>query len=204
MINELVSAFALGLVGGAIPGPILTAIFTEILQVGLIKSFRIILLGMLTETIVALVCLVGLSSFHFPESVFRAISFLGAIILIWLASSIWKIKQIDTKKRVHFSAWKIVVMILANGALWIFWITVCVPKAILLSHTIAFGGLFFLLFVEIGWLVSTASIAFVFSRFRGWLSKPYIVPIIFKLFALAFVYFAVTSIYQSIVFFLGK
>ncbi|MBI3379715.1 hypothetical protein HY029_03110 [Candidatus Gottesmanbacteria bacterium] len=204
MINDLVSAFVLGLIGGSIPGPILTAIFTEILQSGLAKSFRIVFLGMLTETIVASICLIALSSLHLPESIFRIISLLGAIILVWLSTSIWKIKKIDTKQRVHFSTWKIVAMILANGGLWIFWITVCVPRAILLSHKVSFGAFLFLLFVEVGWLFSTAGIAFIFSRFREWLSKPHIVPVIFKIFALAFIYFATVSIYQSIVFFLRK
>lgn len=92
-------------------------------------------------------------------------------------------------------------MILANGGLWIFWITVCVPRAILFGHEVTFGAWLFLLFVEIGWLFSTASLAFIFSRFRKWLSQPHIVPVIFKLFALAFIYFAGTSLYQSIIFF---
>lgn len=204
MITDLLSALVFGLIGGAIPGPVLAAIFTEILQSGLAKSFRIIFLGMLTETSVALICLIALSSLNLSESIFRIISVLGACILIWLSTLIWKIKKISTKERVHFSAGKIAAMILGNGGLWIFWITVCVPRAILLSHKVPFGGFLFLLFVEAGWLISTAGIAFIFSRFRILLSKPRIVPVLFKLFALAFIYFAFSSIYQSLVFFSGR
>lgn len=204
MLNSLVTAFILGLIGGAIPGPILTAIFTEILQSGLVKSFRIVFIGMATETFVATVCVIALASLHLSEAIFRLISLIGAGILIWFATLIWKIKMIDTKKRIHFSTNKIIAMILANGGLWIFWITVCVPKAVLLENQIKFGALLFLLFVEIGWLISTAGIAIFFSQFRNWLSKPHIIPYMFKLFALAFVYFAATSVYQSIVFLLRK
>lgn len=198
MVNTIITAFVLGLIGGAIPGPILTAIFTEIIQSSLAKSFRIVFLGMLVETSVAALCLIGLASLHLPETVFRVISLIGAGILIWLATQIWKISKIDTKTRVHFSTKKITAMILANGALWIFWITVCVPKAILLDHQIRFGGILFLVLVELGWLASTSGVAIIFSRFRKLLSQPHIVPFVFKIFALAFVYFALNSLYQSI------
>ena len=38
-ISKVTSEFVLGLIAGAIPGPILTATFTEILQSGFIKVF---------------------------------------------------------------------------------------------------------------------------------------------------------------------
>lgn len=201
MVNELLSAFILGLVGGIIPGPVLTATFTEILQSGLFKSFRIILWAMLTEAGIALFSLVAISSFGLPESFFRAISFLGAGILIWIATSLWKVKSLDTGEKVHFSLGKISAMILANGMFWIYWTTICIPKAILLNDKIQFGQYLFLILVEIGWLFSTAGVAFVFSRFRKLLSKPRAIPIMFKIFALAFIYFALDMVYGSVVFF---
>ena len=196
------SAFVLGLIGGVIPGPVLTATFTEILQSGILKSMRIILWAMFTETVVALISLLALSSMNFSESFFQGLSIIGAAILIWISTSIWKIREIDTEEKVHFSLGKISAMIMANGVLWTFWITVCVPKAILLNEKVAFGNFLFLLLVEIGWLISTIAIAFLFSRFRKILSNPKVVPIIFKIFALTFMYFAVDIVYRSIKFFL--
>ena len=202
MGNELFSALVLGLIGGVIPGPVLTATFTEVLQSGMLKSMRIILWAMLTETVVALLSLLALSSMNFSERFFQGLSLVGAAILIWISTSIWKVHKIDTEEKVHFSLGKISAMILANGVLWTFWITVCVPKAILLSEKVAFGNYLFLLLVEIGWLVSTVLVAYVFSRFRKILSNPRVVPIMFKIFALTFVYFAVDMVYRSIKFFL--
>jgi threonine/homoserine/homoserine lactone efflux protein len=202
MGNELTSALVLGLIGGVIPGPVLTATFTEILQSGIPKSMRIILWAMFTETVVALISLLALSSMNFSESFFQGLSIIGAAILIWISTSIWKVHKIDTEEKVHFSLGKISAMIMANGVLWTFWITVCVPKAILLSEKVAFGNYLFLLLVEIGWLISTVMVAVVFSRFRKILSNPKVVPIIFKIFALTFVYFAVDMVYRSIKFFL--
>ena len=202
MGNELVSALVLGLIGGVIPGPVLTATFTEVLQSGMWKSMRIILWAMLTETVVALLSLLALSSMNFSERFFQGLSLVGAAILIWISTSIWKVHKIDTEEKIHFSLGKISAMILANGVLWTFWITVCVPKAILLSEKVAFGNYLFLLLVEIGWLVSTVLVAYVFSRFRKILSNPKVVPIMFKIFALTFVYFAVDMVYRSLKFFL--
>jgi threonine/homoserine/homoserine lactone efflux protein len=202
MIQVLIGAFVLGLIGGVIPGPVLTAIFTEILQTGFLKSFRIIFWAMLTETVVALMSMVALTSLHLSEGVFRALSFIGAGILIWIAFSIWNIRKLDTDQRVHFSLGKISAMILANGVLWTFWITVCVPKAVLLEEQIHFGQYAFLVLVEVGWLCSTALVALFFSFFRKLLSHPKAVPVLFKLFALTFGYFALSMAYGSVTYFL--
>lgn len=201
MNNEIISALILGLIGGVIPGPVLTATFTEILQSGFFKSLRIVFWAMFTETVVALASLLVLSSMGFSEAIFSGISFIGVGILIWIATSIWKVKRIDSEEKVHFSLGKISAMIMANGVLWTFWITVCVPRAISLGEKIYLGQFVFLALVEIGWLVSTVFVAVIFSRFRGMLSNPKVVPIIFKIFALIFVYFAFDMTYKSIMFF---
>lgn len=105
------------MIGGVIPGPVLTAIFTEILQSGFLKSLRIIFWAMLTETIIALVSLIALSSIGISESIFKLLSMIGAVILLWIATAIWRIRTLDTDQRVHFSLGKISAMIMANGVL---------------------------------------------------------------------------------------
>lgn len=203
MINEIISAFILGLIGGVIPGPVLAATFTEILQSGFYKSLHIVLWAMFAETVVALISMLILSSLGLPESIFTVMSFVGAGVLIWIATSIWKIDKIDTDKKISFSLGKIFAMILANGVLWTFWITVCVPKAISLGERVFAGQFLFLTLVEVGWFVSTALVAYLFSQFRNVLSNPKIVSILFKIFALTFIYFALDMTYKSFRFFVG-
>ena len=202
MIHELVIALMLGLIGGVIPGPVITAVFTEILQSGYLKSLRIILIALVTETIVALISLVVLGSLGFNESFFRGLSLAGAFILIWIAISIWKVRSLDSGEKVHFGLWKVVLMILSNGVLWTYWITICIPKAILLSDTVHLGEYLFMGLVQLGWLISTMLMAFLFSRFRKALSRPKVIPVLFKIFALAFAYFAIDMIYKSIRYFI--
>ena len=143
MIHELVIAFMLGLIGGVIPGPVITAIFTEILQSGFLKSLRIIIIALITERLVAVISLMALDSMNFNEAFFRGLSLAGAGILIWISISIWKIRTLDTGQKVHFGFWKIIIMILSNGVLWTYWITICIPKAILLSDQISMGAYIF-------------------------------------------------------------
>ena len=202
MIHELVIALMLGLIGGVIPGPVITAVFTEILQSGFLKSLRIILIALVTETLVALVSLIILDSLGFNETFFRGLSLLGAGILIWIAISIWKVQTLDSGEKVHFGLWKVVVMILSNGVLWTYWITICIPKAILLGDTVHLGQYLFMGLVQLGWLISTLVVAFLFSQFRRVLSRPRVIPVLFKIFALAFAYFAIDMIIKSIQYFL--
>ncbi len=203
MFLQLITPLLLGLVGGIVPGPVMTATFTEILQSNFLKSLRIVFLAMFVETFIALVTLLLLSSIGFSPAVFQVLSFIGAGVLVWIATQLWNIKTLDTDTRVHFGFGKIAAMILANGVLWTFWITVCVPQAIALNQQIPFGQFIFLFLVEIGWLVSTVGVAFAFSLFRGLLSNPKIIPLMFRFFAFVFVYFALTMIYGSALYFLG-
>lgn len=201
MNQELIIALMLGLIGGVIPGPVITAVFTEILQSGFPKSLRIIMIAMVAETVVALISLLLFSALGLPESFFHGLSLVGAVILIWIASSIWKVKSLDSGKTIHFSVWKIIIMILSNGVLWTYWITICIPKAILLDEQIFLGAYLFLGLVQMGWLISTLLVAYIFSRFRKVLSRPRIIPLIFKIFALAFIYFAIDMAIKSILYF---
>lgn len=202
MIHELVIALMLGLIGGMIPGPVITAVFTEVLQSGYLKSLRIIFIALVVETVVALFSLIVFSSLNFNEAFFRGLSLAGAVILIWIAISIWKVRSLDSGQKVHFSLWKITIMILSNGVLWTYWITICIPKAILLGDTLNLGAYIFMGLVQLGWLISTLVVAFLFSRFRKVLSRPRVIPVLFKLFALAFIYFALDMVYKSISYFI--
>lgn len=201
--GELITALTLGLIGGVIPGPVLTAIFTEILQAGYRRAHRIVFYALFIETMVAVASLLLLSSLGLEEGIFRGISLAGAAVLLWIAFSLWKVRAIDTGEQSFFSLWKITLMILSNGVLWTYWITICIPKAMLLSEQVLYGEYMFMGMVQLGWLISTLVVTFLFSRFRRSLSQPRLVPVVFKIFSVVFIYFAVNMIYQSVRYFIG-
>lgn len=200
--QEFITAITLGLIGGLIPGPVITAIFTQILQSGYRSALRIVFIALAVETLVAFISLVLIASLGLQESVFRILSFAGAAVLAWIAYGLWKIRSLDTDEQVFFGSWKITLMILTNGVLWTYWITICIPRAILLASEMAFGAYLFMGLVQAGWLISTLLIAYVFSRFRNLLSQPRVIPYAFKAFAFIFIYFAADMTWKSIHFFL--
>jgi threonine/homoserine/homoserine lactone efflux protein len=146
----MTQAVILGIICGAMPGPVLSTTFTEILQNGYLKCLRIILLAMVVETAVALASLIAFSTLHLTEALFQGLSLFGAGILFWLAASIWKINRITGDDKLHFSFGKIAAMILSNGVLWTYWIVVCVPRAIQLGNRMFFGQYAFVALVEMG------------------------------------------------------
>jgi threonine/homoserine/homoserine lactone efflux protein len=72
----------------------------------------------------------------------------------------------------------------------------------LLGEGLHLGEYLFMGLVQLGWLISTLVVAFLFSRFRKVLSRPQVIPVLFKIFALAFAYFAIDMIYKSIQYFI--
>ncbi len=199
ILIQLLSIFVLGLIGGANPGPILAASFTEALRRGFIKSLWVIFMAMVAETIVALFILSLFFSIHIPEVIFYIISFAGAGVLIWLALQVWQIKELGGKGEI-FSFKKIFLLTVFNGLFWIFWITICVPQAFLLKQRILGGQFLFLMLFELGWLLATVGLTYLFSRFKPLLTKTNFIPIVFKIFALILFFFAIRLMVESISF----
>ncbi|HXS14507.1 MAG TPA: hypothetical protein VN711_00040 [Candidatus Saccharimonadales bacterium] len=200
LLLQLFSIFLLGFIGGSIPGPILTSAFTETVRAGFVKSLRVVIFALVSEVIVASSILLLLFSVHIAQSIFYAISFLGAIVLVWMASQIWRIRKLHDKGKI-FDFKKIFLLTVFNGPLWIFWSTICVPQAYVLSQKVPGGEFLFLFIFEMGWLTSTLSLTFLFSRFRPLLTKEGIMSKVFKLFALILILFAINLVATSIFFF---
>ncbi|MFA6251806.1 MAG: LysE family transporter [Candidatus Paceibacterota bacterium] len=201
IIVQLFSIFVLGFIGGATPGPILTASFTESLRKGFVKSLPIVFMAMASEIVIASSILTIFFLYDIPEAFFYIISLIGAVVLVWLAIQVWKIKSIGEEGDI-FDFKKIFLLMIFNGSFWIFWITVCIPQAFLLKNNIAFGQFVFLGIFELGWLAATVSLVFIFSRFRKFLIKNNYVSIVFKLFSIILIYFAVDLVFESLKYFI--
>lgn len=71
---DLFQIFVLGLIGGAVPGTVLIATFTEILRCGILKSFRVIFWAMFVETVIAVAIVVGIVFLNPPMAFFYGLS----------------------------------------------------------------------------------------------------------------------------------
>jgi threonine/homoserine/homoserine lactone efflux protein len=198
--QQIISIFILGFIGGSIPGPILASTFTEALRKGFFKSLRIIFFAAVSEIIVASLIMFLLFSINVPQGVYYGMSFIGAVVLLWLAKQIWAIRKLSDKGEL-FNFQKIFVLTIFNGPLWIVWSTVCVPQAYILNQQIPGGSILFLVIFEIGWFASTVLLTFIFSRFRNLLVKENVVSLVFKFFALVLIFFSLRLVVTSIMFF---
>lgn len=179
----LFEAFLLGLIGGAVPGPILTGTFAEILNTGFMRGLRIIFYALVAETFGAVLVVYVFYKFGLSNTVIQIISFLGSIVLLWLAMKVWNINKINSEGKNILSFKQIIILTALNSGYWIFWITIGVPRALLLDQYLAGGKLIFLFVLEFGWLAMTVFLAFVFFKFRPLLERKNLISVTFKMLA---------------------
>lgn len=194
MITSLIEAFLLGLVGGAVPGPILTGTFTEILNIGFLKGIRVIFYALIAETIGALLVFFIFYAVGLNQLAIQIISVCGAMVLFWLGYQVWKIKEINTESKQVLTFPKILLLTAFNSGYWIFWITIGVPKALALDTSVYGGKFIFLVIFELAWLIMTLALAFVFYQFRPLLQRKNLIGTTFKVLAVILILLGVKTL----------
>ncbi len=197
MLNSIIEAFLLGLVGGATPGPILTGTFAEILRFNFVNGLKIVFQALIIETIGALLVLYIFFITGFSHTAIQIISICGAVVLFWIASSMWKIKKINTETKEVLSLSKIILLTAFNSGYWIFWIAVGIPKALAFDKQIIKGKLLYLIIFEIGWLFMTVLLAFVFYKFRPVLQRKNLVGTTFKILAIILILLGIKTLLNA-------
>lgn len=194
MITSLIEAFLLGLVGGAVPGPILTGTFTEILNLGFLKGIRVIFYALIAETIGALLVFFIFYAIGLNHLAIQVISICGAMVLFWLGYQVWKIKEINVEAKQILTFPKILLLTTFNSGYWIFWITIGIPKALTLDASVYGGKFIFLIVFEMAWFVMTFALAFVFYQFRPLLQRKNLIGTTFKVLAVVLVLLGVKTL----------
>ena len=198
LINYMIllfEAFLLGLIGGAVPGPILTGTFSEILlSASFLRGMRIIFWALMAETVGALFTIYIFYQLEMSKVVIQIISICGAVVLFWLASKIWKINKINSESKKILTFSQIIFLTALNGGYWIFWITIGVPKALLLGNILLEGKFIFLILFEFGWFFATTLLAFIFFKSRPLLERKNLVGITFKILALVLVVLGIKTL----------
>lgn len=198
MTSALIEAFLLGLVGGAVPGPILTGAFTEILSFGFLRGIKVIGYALLAETLGALLVFYIFYVTGLSHLLLQIISILGALVLFWLGSKVWTVSEINVEAKSILSIPKIFLLTALNSGYWIFWITIGVPKALALSTSFPGGKFFFLFAFEGAWLIMTLLLAYIFYKFRPLLLKKNLVGTTFKVLAAILILLGVKTLLGAI------
>lgn len=193
----LFTAFTIGLIGGAIPGPVLTSILTEVLEHGLLRSLRILFFAMSVEICVRCVATLLAGVLPVGGIAFNMLSLIGAFVLFRVAQKVWRIRDVRASGS-SIELRTLALMIACNGVLWSYWLTVCAPDALRLAEMIPGGSLVYLGVFEIGWLLSTFGMACVFASCRQLLTHPKIMPLLFKIFSCLFAGFGVKMLVSSV------
>lgn len=197
LVDKLLQILILGVIGGAIPGPILTSVFTEVLNAGFLKSLRVVFRAFIVESLIVISLMLVLSLLEIPEIYFHIISFGGVVVMLWIAWQIWRIEQFKNDKTELFTLSKIILLTILNGGFWIFWMTVSIPMAFELNNHIAEGKYIFLLIFEVGWLIATVGLAFIFSRFRPLLERKNLVSTTFRILSIVLALMAIKLVIEN-------
>jgi threonine/homoserine/homoserine lactone efflux protein len=190
MILRLAEVVFLGFLCGLIPGPVVTAVFTETIRKGRQSARRIVYMAAVGELIMSITCVLALSFLDSSSIIFSALSIFGSLILFSLSWDLWKTQEISEHEPL-FSNRRIFMVSLLNGMAWIFWITVCTPQAMALDTLVPAGKWLFILLFELGWLGSTLTLSYLFGYFRPYFQSNKNLHILYRSVAILFVLFAI-------------
>ena len=147
-IQLIITAITLGLVGGLTPGPILMIALSEILsspEKGLERGWMYILVAAGTEFLVGLFLIFSASWLEIPEAVFHILSFIGVALLAYIATLIYKTRKFNySKQQKKVGIKHVVLLMIFNGPMWLFWLSVCLPAAFDLGSVIHNGEYLFI------------------------------------------------------------
>lgn len=197
MVLRLAEVFFLGFLCGLIPGPVVTAVFTETIRKGWKSARRIVFMAGVGELVMSVVCVAALSVLNSESVLFPALSIFGSLILFSLSWDLWKTQEISEHEPL-FSNRRVFMVSLLNGMAWIFWITVCTPQAMALDQLVPGGKWLFIVLFEIGWFCSTLSLSYLFNSFRPYFQSNKNLHLLYRTVAILFIFFAIKLAIVSI------
>lgn len=186
---RLLEVLFLGFVCGLLPGPVVTALFTESIRKGWRSARRIVVWAAAGELVMSVTCVAALSLLPAGHVVFSVLSVFGALMLLTLAWDLWKVDEIPEEEPL-FTNRRIFFIAVLNGMAWIFWVTVCAPQAVALGAAIPGGAWLFIVLFGLGWVCSTLLLCYLFGLFRPYFQSNKKLHLLYRTVALVFLGFA--------------
>lgn len=135
------------------------------------------------------------------------LSLIWVFILLYIAYSIYKINSIEYSEKSpekNIQIKHIIAIMIFNGPMWIFWLSVCLPTAFQLAEKIQYGEYLFLLVFEIFMILWLSIMLLTFHFFRKIFLNKWLVKKIFFVLAFAIFCIAARSFFAEIQYFLIK
>ena len=204
--KDIITIVLLGFVGGLAPGPVIFLSFSEILsskKKGMHRALLYITVAAVTELCIGSFLIFTASSFQIPSMVFHFLAILGAILLFYISFQLFKIKKLHYHNTQHnrVSVGHIILLMLLNGPLWLFWTSVCLPLAFKLGNQINSGQYYFLFIFQFSMFLAMNLLLFSFFSFRNMFSNKKIARKVFVVLSLIMFLIACKVMYREIVFF---
>ena len=202
-MQVLFEAFGLGLVGGVVPGSILTILLVSVMQDGFSSGLRAFLWSLAAELTIVTLLLVALFTLPIPEQLFNYIGLIGGCVLFYFAWQVFHIQKISQPQDGGeiFSGRKIYTLAATNAPLYIFWVTVCSPLIWQLSAewSLTLSAVSFMTAFEIGWALSTFLVMVVFVKTRGYLTNPNIMRKVYLGVSIFMALLGIRMLYSSLI-----
>jgi threonine/homoserine/homoserine lactone efflux protein len=179
----------LGFLCGLIPGPVVSALFTETIRKGKRSARRVLFRAAVAEVILSVICVSALTYLHPQDRVMGALGIFGAMILLHVAVDLWRVREIEESEPLR-SGLRAFTLVLLNGTAWVFWFTVCAPQALSFGSGIRGGQWLYVLFFELGWALSAFVLCDLFALFRPFFQTRNPLHLVYRTVAFFFVLFA--------------
>lgn len=202
MAFEILSqAFIFGVVGGVIPGTVLTMILVSTLHRGFWAGFKVFGWAVFSEMVIVAALLFGAVQLSLSIRDFAFVGLFGGAILIYFAWRVFKLRSVKVEDSpVLFTPSKIFLLSITNAPLYVFWITICFPLIWQLGEEwmlTAAAGSFFILF-QIGWGLATGLMLWFFAFSRKVLTNEHVMHKVYIGVAVLLAGFGLRLLVQSV------
>lgn len=196
----LIQGFVLGLVGGIVPGAVLSILFVSAMQGGLRAGLYAFWWAMFAEVVIAGGLLLVFAQFSLPPAIFNVIGLCGGVALLYFGRQVYQLREVAVEvSRPMFTGTKIFFLSATNAPLYIFWTTVCFPLIwqLAVSWGLMSAAVSYFVLFEIGWGISTFAMLLLFLFSRSTLTDQRIMHRVFIVVALILGFFGVRMFITS-------
>ncbi|KKU55653.1 MAG: hypothetical protein UX77_C0009G0029 [Parcubacteria group bacterium GW2011_GWA1_47_11] len=202
--KDIATTLYLGIIGGLVPGPILFLGLSEMVisrKKGINRGSMYIIVAGLTEMAIGLFLIITASWLKIPAIVFHGFAIIGIGLLIYIAIELFKLKKIDyQQEQKNVGVSQVILLMIFNGTVWLFWLSVCLPIAFSLGSQINLGEYLFVLIFEVAMVATMLTIFFGFSYFQKFFYDKKNVETFLNVLSFLILLVAVKVLYEELVF----
>lgn len=151
MLEISIGAFIIGIVSGISPGPLTALAINETLVKGRKGGYIIAFIPILTDLPIILLSLYLINEISGSNLIIGAISFVGALFLVYLAYATFNTNELAPKSSIATSSWKKgIITNYLNPYPYIFWLSVGSPTVLLYGNSNIISVVFFIFSFYVG------------------------------------------------------